>query len=166
MDLTTYVGGFHIPERVAKMQYRPLGATGLKVSVLGLGGSALGSVFGAATEENVNNVVHEALQSGINIIDTSPWYGNSQEVLGKALKRIPRESYYISTKAGRYRGENGEAVFDFRAETVTRSMEQSLSLLGLTYVDFGLVHDIEFCPDLDIIVNETLPDLDCTTTPS
>ena len=52
------------------------------------------------TQETVNEIVLKAVQSGINFIDTSPWYGQgvSEERLGIALKNIPREKYYIATK--------------------------------------------------------------------
>ena len=90
---STFVEGFHDAEVVKKMVYRPLGGeTGLTVSALSLGASSLGSAFRETDEGESIAVVHEALKSGINLIDTAPWYGHgkSETVLGKALKGIPR----------------------------------------------------------------------------
>ena len=74
-QVATYVAGFHDAELVKKMKYRPLGETGLEVSVLSFGASSLGSVFRKTNEEESIAVVHTAIKSGINLIDTSPWYG-------------------------------------------------------------------------------------------
>ena len=60
----------------------------------------LGDVYGKVTQETVNEMVLKALRSGINFIDTAPWYGQgvSEQRLGIALKEIPRHTYYIATK--------------------------------------------------------------------
>lgn len=72
---------------------RKLGSTGLYVSALGFGASALGGVFHAVTDNECIAVVHTALKSGINVIDTAPWYGQGQSetMLGKALRGVPRQ---------------------------------------------------------------------------
>lgn len=75
-------------------------------------------------------------------------------MLGKALKALPRDQIIISTKVGRY----GVDKFDFSAQRVTASVEESLKRLQLDYIDLIQCHDIEF-GDLDKIVNETLPAL-------
>lgn len=157
----TYVEGFHDPEVVKKMIYRPLGGdTGLQVSILSLGGSSLGSVFHETNLDECIEVVHTAIKSGINLIDTSPWYGHgkAEEVLGKALVGIPREAYYLFTKCGRYFPETLR-TFDFSAERVTKSVDESLARLGVEYLDCIQVHDPEFCPDYKIIAEQTLPAL-------
>lgn len=139
------------------MEYRVLGSTGLKVSALGFGASPLGGgVFGSVDESEAIKSVHAALDLGINIIDVSPFYGytRAETVLGKALKGIPRDRYYLGTKVGRY----GDNQFDFSAERVVRSVHESLSRLGLDYVDILQSHDNEY-GDLDHIVNETIPAL-------
>jgi aryl-alcohol dehydrogenase-like predicted oxidoreductase len=81
-------------------------------------------------------VIELAVRSGINLIDTAPWYGHgkSETVLGKGLANIPRSSYYLTTKVGRYLPDPTE-MFDFRAERVIRSVDESLQRLGLDYVD-------------------------------
>lgn len=114
-----------------------------------------------ADESECAKIVAEMLSKGLNIIDTAPWYGDtkSEQVLGKALKGIPREAYYIHTKVGRYKPEV-EHMFDFRKERVLASIDESLKHLGVEYLDLIQVHDPEFAPSLDIILNETLPALE------
>ncbi|CAN4111996.1 unnamed protein product [Withania somnifera] len=139
------------------LQLRPLGNTGLNVSSVGFGASPLGNVFGDVSEQEAFAAVREAFLLGVNFFDTSPFYGGtlSEKVLGKALKAlgVPREQYIVSTKCGRYKDG-----FDFSAERVTRSIDESLERLQLDYVDMFQCHDIEF-GSLDQIVNETLPTL-------
>lgn len=105
--------------------------------------------------------MHDALKAGINYIDTAPWYGQgrSEEVLGKALRDVPREAYYIATKVARYELDY-EHMFDFSAQKTRESVEKSLQLLGLDYVDVIQIHDIEFAENLEIVLNETLPTLE------
>jgi L-galactose dehydrogenase len=102
------------------MEYRDLGQTGLKVSVLSFGASSLGSVFRNIDEAEGIRTVHTAIDLGINFIDVSPYYGltKAETVLGKALKEIPRDAYYLATKLGRY----GDAEFDFSASRVVTSL--------------------------------------------
>ncbi|XP_068156397.1 uncharacterized protein [Drosophila tropicalis] len=156
----TYVKGFHNEEQVKRMEYRKLGKTGLEISKIAFGGGALCRAYGLDLDEGIRTV-HEALKSGINYIDTAPYYGQGQSetVLGKALKGVPREAYYIATKVARY-GSDYENMFDFSAKKTRESVENSLKLLGLNYLDVVQIHDIEFAKDLDIVLNETLPTLE------
>jgi L-galactose dehydrogenase len=140
------------------MEYRPLGKTGLSVSSLAYGGSSLGSAFREVDESEGIRSVHVALDHGINLIDTAPYYGatKAETVLGKALRSVARDRYYLATKVARY----GPAIedFDFSAERVTRSVDESLARLGVDYIDFIQVHDMEF-GSLRQIVGETIPAL-------
>lgn len=138
------------------MQYRPLGNTGMNISILGLGTAPLGGAYGGFEKATAIRAVHTALDLGINIIDTSPYYGAtvSESVLGEALAGIPRDRYFLATKLGRY----GLNDFDFSAARVARSIDESLARLRLDYVDILLCHDIEFV-DMEQIVSETLPAL-------
>lgn len=140
------------------MQYRKLGHTGLEVSVLAFGGSSLGSVFRDIDEAEGIRAVHTAIDHGINLIDTAPFYGltRAESVLGQALREIPREHYFLATKVGRY-GHKPED-FDFSSKRVTRSVDESLARLNVDYVDFIQVHDMEF-GDINQIIQETLPAL-------
>jgi len=140
------------------MKYNSLGNTDLKVSQLAFGGSSLGSVFKEIDESEGIRAVHLAVDHGINLIDTAPYYGatKAETVLGKALRTLPRERYYLATKVARYGPD--AADFDFSAERVTASVDESLLRLGIETIDFIQVHDIEF-GDLNQIVNETIPAL-------
>jgi L-galactose dehydrogenase len=124
--------------------------------VLSFGASSLGSVFRPIDESEGIRTVHTALDLGINFIDVSPYYGltRAETVLGKALKSVPRERYYLATKVGRY----GSDEFDFSAQRVIASVDESLARLGLDTIDLIQCHDIEF-GSLDQVVNETLPAL-------
>lgn len=92
----------------------------------------------------------------MNFFDVSPFYGLTlaETVLGKALSDLPRDSFVLSTKVGRY----GADKFDFSAERVTQSVEESMQRLNVDVIDIIQCHDIEFS-DLDQIVTETLPAL-------
>src|SRR4051812_3353419 len=138
------------------MHYRQLGSTGLNVSVLSYGASPLGNAFRTIDEDEGIRTVRTALDLGVNFLDTSPHYGEtkSETVLGRALKGVSRQTYLLATKVGQY----GEGKFDFSAERVTRSFEESCARLGTDYIDVLHCHDIEFA-DLNQIVNETLPAL-------
>ncbi|GAB4853377.1 hypothetical protein Ancab_017553 [Ancistrocladus abbreviatus] len=139
------------------LERRELGNTGLKVSSIGFGASPLGNVFGTISDEEAIATVRRAFRLGINFFDTSPFYGRtlSETVLGKCLRalEVPRNEYVVATKCGRY----GDG-FDFSAERVTRSIDESLTRLQLDYVDVLHCHDIEF-GSLDQIVDETIPAL-------
>ena len=140
------------------MEYRELGNTGLEVSAISFGASSLGSVFRQINESDGIRTVRMAVDLGINFIDVSPYYGltKAETVLGKALQQIPRDSYYLATKVGRY-GERIDA-FDFSAERVTASVDESLARLQVETIDIIQCHDIEF-GDLDQVVDETIPAL-------
>jgi len=138
------------------LEYRTLGKTGLKVSALSFGASSLGGVFKPVDESVAIRTVHTALDLGINFIDVSPFYGytKAEEVLGKALKGIPRSRYYLATKVGRY----GDAEFDFSAKRSAESVEASLRRLGVDYLDLIQSHDNEY-GDLNQVIEETIPAL-------
>lgn len=139
------------------MKYRKLGNTGMDVSILSFGASSLGSVFRDTDDAESIRTVHEALDVGINFIDVSPYYGltKAESVLGKAIREVPRDSFYLSTKAGRY----GADTFDFSAKRIVSSVEESLSRLHTDYLDVLFLHDIEFV-NPEIIYEEALPALD------
>ncbi len=141
------------------MVYNELGKTGMRVSNLGFGASSLGGVFNDIREAEGIRAVHTAVDNGINFIDVSPYYGHykAETVLGKALKEIPRDKYYLSTKVGRY-GKDGVNTWDYSAKRVTDSVYESMERLNIDYIDLINVHDVEFA-DLNQIVNETLPAL-------
>lgn len=141
------------------MEYRDLGKTGLKVPVLSFGASSLGGVFHSIKENDALKAVFTAVENGLNFIDVSPYYGHykAETVLGKALKELPRESFILSTKVGRY-GKDGINTWDYSAKRAKESVYESMDRLNIDYIDLINVHDIEFA-DLHQVVNETLPAL-------
>lgn len=146
------------------MNYNELGKTGMKVSQLSFGASSLGGVFHQIDEVEARNAVFTAVDNGINFIDVSPYYGHyrAETVLGKALKEIPRDKYYISTKVGRY-GKDGKNIWDYSGKKATESVYESMERLNIDHIDLINVHDIEFQAalpgGLQKVVEETLPAL-------
>ena len=146
------------------MRYTELGKTGMSVSHLSFGASSLGSVFHETNEKDSYEAVEAAIEGGINFIDVSPYYGHykAETVLGKALRNIPRDKYFLSTKVGRY-GKDGKNTWDYSAQRVTDSVYESMERLGIDHIDLINVHDIEFQGDLpgglQKVVDETLPAL-------
>src|ERR1043166_2412245 len=138
------------------MNTRLLGRTGLRLPILGFGASSLGQEFRRVSLEEALESVRVALDCGLNFIDTSPFYGRglSEVLLGIALRDVPRDSYTLCTKLGRY----DLAHFDFSARRVAESVDVSLHRLGTDYLDIVLCHDIEFV-EMQQIVDETLPAL-------
>jgi aryl-alcohol dehydrogenase-like predicted oxidoreductase len=146
------------------MRYTELGKTGMKISHLSFGASSLGSVFRETNEKESFEAVEVAIEGGINFIDVSPYYGHykAETVLGKALRNIPRDKYFLSTKVGRY-GKDGVNTWDYSARRVTDSVYESMERLGIDFIDLINVHDIEFQAalpgGLQLVVDETLPAL-------
>jgi len=146
------------------MVYNEIGTTGMRVSNLGFGASSLGGVFRGIKESEGIEAVFTAVDNGINFIDVSPYYGHlkAETVLGKALKDIPRDKYYLSTKVGRY-GKDGKNIWDYSAKRATESVYESMERLNVDYIDIINVHDVEFQDDMEgglqKIVDETLPAL-------
>lgn len=131
----------------------------MKLSNLSFGASSLGGVFHSINEKEGIATVHAAVEKGVNFIDVSPYYGftRAETVLGEALKEIPREKYYLSTKVGRY-GAGGIKSWNYSAKRAKESVYESLNRLNIEYIDLINVHDIEFS-DLNQVIHETLPAL-------
>ncbi|WP_193214240.1 aldo/keto reductase [Luteolibacter marinus] len=138
------------------MQTRPLGKTGIDLPVLSFGASSLGAEFRSITFDEAMRSTRTALDLGMNFIDTSPYYGRgmSEIMLGLGLREVPRDSYLLGTKLGRYSDQH----FDFSAKRVEESVHVSLQRLKTDHLDVLLLHDVEFVP-LPQIWEETLPAL-------
>src|SRR3954467_6811588 len=123
------------------MQHRPLGRIGLELPWLSFGASSLGQEFRTVDMAEALRSVRVALDLGMNFIDTSPFYGRgmSECLLGVALRGVPRESYILGSKLGRY----DKAHFDFSAKRVVESVDVSLHRMGVDHLDICLCHDIE-----------------------
>lgn len=123
-----------------------LGRTGISVSRVGLGCSALGGVFGAVAQSEAIATVHAALDAGVTLFDTAPAYGatRSERLLGKALTGVDRDRFVLSTKAGKQTDENGEDTFDFSEAGIRRSVDESRERLGVERIDVVHLHDFDY----------------------
>lgn len=135
------------------MEYRYLGSTGLRLSELGFGAAGLGNDFGTLDPADGTRAVEKAIDHGINFFDTAPYYGRtlSEKRLGAALEG-KREGVVLSTKIGRY----DRAAFDFSAERVRSSIDESLQRLRTDHVDLLIAHDVEF-GNREQIISDTIP---------
>jgi D-threo-aldose 1-dehydrogenase len=149
---------------------------GVHLTPLGLGGAQLGNLYRAIDDQQAMDLVDAAWEAGIRYFDTAPHYGLglSERRLGRALAKRPRDEFVVSTKVGRLlvpdptgadrlddEGFKVPAVFrrhwDFSADGVQRSLEESLERLGLDHVDIVFAHD----PDdhLEQTLSEGIPAL-------
>ncbi|MCW5850193.1 MAG: aldo/keto reductase [Anaerolineae bacterium] len=119
------------------------GRTGLRVTRLGLGTAPLGNLYETLPEAQAIATVEHALAAGINFLDTAPLYGagQSERRLGQALAGVPRDSFVLSTKVGRLVQPDGQVIFNWTRDGIRRSLDESLTRLGLDRVDIVLMHD-------------------------
>ena len=120
------------------MEYRRLGRTGFDVSLLSLGSGGarvLGQALGYSQAQQTA-LVRRALDLGVNLIDTSAQYRDSEAILGRALAGVPRDSYFLATKWLAL--EDGRLVPD--PKLLTAGVEESLSRLRTDYVDVMMFH--------------------------
>ena len=128
------------------MELRPLGATGLRVSPLGLGTVKFGrnqgvkypQPFALSSDQEALALLDLAWDLGINLLDTAPAYGESEERLGRLLRQCRRD-WVIVTKVGEA-FHDGVSRFDFSAAATRTSVERSLRRLGVTTLDAVLIH--------------------------
>lgn len=139
---------------------RKLGSAPLEVTQLGLGCGPLGGFRAAIPEDEAQAIVMAAHAEGIRLFDTSPLYGHGQSELrvGQALRQLPRESFVLSTKVGRWLtpvgpgqprdglrpgGLDFRPTYDLSRDGVLRALEQSHCRLGLAAIDILLIHDVD-----------------------
>jgi L-galactose dehydrogenase len=136
------------------IQTRPLGKTGIDLPILSFGASSLGAEFRQISLDEAMLSTRTALDLGMNFIDTSPFYGRgmSEILLGLGLQGVPRDSYLLGSKLGRY----SDIHFDFSAKRVEESVHISLQRLKTDHLDILLMHDPEFV-SLPQLWEETLP---------
>jgi aryl-alcohol dehydrogenase-like predicted oxidoreductase len=151
----TFVKGFHYEEQISRMEYQRLGSTHMYVSKISIGGGTLcDSFYGKLDFDEAKRTVIEAFKRGINYIDTAVFYGQgeSESNIGKILKDVPRQAYYIATKTCRFE-RTGEGQFDFGYERTMKSVDESLKRLGVDYIDLYQLHDVEFADSIDEVIN-------------
>ncbi len=146
------------------MDHRTLGREGPAVSPIGFGAVKIGRNTGVKypgrydlpTDTDVGRLLNGVLDLGINLIDTAPAYGSSEERIGQAIGHR-RDEYLLSTKAGE-RFADGTSTFDFRGEAIRASLAASLRRLRTDHVDLLLLHsdgrDLAIQADTDAV--ETL----------
>jgi D-threo-aldose 1-dehydrogenase len=140
---------------------RPLGRTKLRVTILGLGTATLGNLYAPVTDADAAATLTAAFDSGLNFVDTAPFYGHgwSEHRVGEVLHNRKRDGIVLSTKIGRLlqpkdpaKGIDGgvfaavlpfEPMFDYSYDGVMRSLEDSLQRLGTHRVDVLLIHDVD-----------------------
>jgi aryl-alcohol dehydrogenase-like predicted oxidoreductase len=134
------------------MDYRTLGRTGVKVSPLCLGAMMFGA-WGTPDHDESIKIIHRALDAGINFIDTADVYsfGESEEIVGKALAQVKREKIVLATKVHGAMGRDPNAQGNSRRWIIS-GCENSLRRLGTEYIDLYQIHR----PSPDTDVDETL----------
>jgi aryl-alcohol dehydrogenase-like predicted oxidoreductase len=121
------------------LELRRLGRTHMMVTAVSLGGAGLGGIFGPVGDAEGVGAVEAALELGINYLDTSPKYGEAERRMGIALRGVPRERYYISSKVGTHPSRPG----DYSADTARWTVENSLRVLGVDHLDLCHLHEPE-----------------------
>jgi aryl-alcohol dehydrogenase-like predicted oxidoreductase len=134
------------------MEYRTLGRTGVKVSPLCLGAMMFGS-FGNRDHDDSVRIIHRAVDAGINFIDTADMYsfGESEEIVGKALAQIKRHQIVLATKVHGAMGRDPNAQGNSR-RWIMAECERSLRRLGTDYIDLYQIHR----PSPETDIDETL----------
>lgn len=121
---------------MAEIERRILGSTGMEVTVLGFGGAEIG--YESATQETTTRLLNEALDNGLNVIDTAECYMASEEMIGQAASHR-RGEYYLFTKCGHE--EHGKG--DWSSESLLRTIERSLKRLRTDVVDLVQLHSCD-----------------------
>jgi aryl-alcohol dehydrogenase-like predicted oxidoreductase len=141
------------------IEYRTLGKTGLKVSVLGFGGSEIG--YQAVAQRTVDKILNTALDAGINVIDTAECYADGESLIGKAIAKR-RGEVVLMTKCGHAPLNSaadragGYAQPDWDPAMLTRSIERSLKNLRTDYIDVMQFHSPPLATLKDCRVIEVL----------
>jgi len=128
---------------MASLPQRDIGKSGIKSSAMGLGCMSFSGVYGASDDTTAISLIHEALDRGITMLDSSDAYGkgHNEELLGKALKGR-RQGAVLATKFGNLGGAGGKFA-DGRPEFVIASCEASLKRLGVEAIDLYYQHRID-----------------------
>jgi len=129
------------------MHYRTLGRTGIKVSPYALGAMMFATSFGNPDPDDSARMIHQALDAGINFIDTADAYGDSEEVVGKAL-RGRRDDVVLATKFGRQVGDDPRHQGASRRWIVT-AVENSLRRLRVDHIDLYQLHRTDPATDVE-----------------
>lgn len=139
---------------------RPIGRTGIEVTVMGFGGAPLGNLYAAIPDEEARGALSAAWEAGVRYFDTAPLYGYglSEHRFGEILRGQKRDDFVLSTKVGRVLRPQRqpaasddkfvnagpfEPIYDYTKDGARQSIEQSLHRLGMSRVDVVFIHDID-----------------------
>ncbi len=139
---------------MASIPFRPLGSSGINVSALGLGCMGMSFAYGPADEAESLRVLRRYIELGGNFFDTAEVYGPylNEELLGRFLREVPRESVVLATKFG-FKFVNGvRSGVDSSPENVRRACNDSLSRLGIDHIDLYYQHRV----DPNVPIEETM----------
>ena len=127
------------------MEYRKLGKDGPQVSALGLGCMGMSYVYGPADEKESLHVLRRYLALGGNFLDTAEVYGpyKNEELLGRFLREVPRDSVIVATKFGFRIGPNGIEGVDSSPANIRRACDGSLNRLGIETIDLYYQHRVD-----------------------
>src|SRR5258707_11795271 len=141
-----------IEEKV--MQQRPLGKNGPLVSALGLGCMGMSYAYGPADENESLRVLRRYLELGGNFLDPAEVYGpyKNEELLGRFLRDVPRDSVVVATKFGFRFDENQIRAVDSSPANVRRACDASLHRLGIDVIDLFYQHRV----DPNVAIEETV----------
>src|SRR6202790_1218554 len=136
------------------MEYRRLGKSGPQVSALGLGCMGMSTAYGPADEKESLQVLRRYLELGGNFLDTAEVYGpyKNEELLGRFLREVPRDSVVVATKFGFRFDSNGIRSVDSSPENVRRACDASLQRLGIETIDLYYQHRV----DPNVPIEETV----------
>jgi L-galactose dehydrogenase len=141
------------------MNYRTLGRTGLKISIMGMGTGGgpdpLGQKSGRP-ESEARALLRRAYDLGINFFDTAPGYMESEVILGRALKEYPRDSYILSTKIPLAGGMPGEPMKVMKAEEIEPAVTRSLQRMQVDTIDLLLI-GVAGPDHLQLVLDEHIP---------
>ena len=122
------------------LEHRRIGRTDMVVTAVSLGGAGLGGIFGPVGDADGVAAVEKAFELGINYLDTSPKYGEAERRMGMALRGVPRDSYYISSKVGTHPSRQPG---DYSADAARWTVDNSLKVLGVDHLDLCHLHEPE-----------------------
>jgi aryl-alcohol dehydrogenase-like predicted oxidoreductase len=136
------------------MEHRTLGKNGPRVSALGLGCMGMSTAYGPADEKESLQVLRRYLELGGNFLDTAEVYGpyKNEDLLGRFLREVPRESVVVATKFGFRIGSDGIRGVDSSPENVRRACDASLQRLGIETIDLYYQHRV----DPNVPIEETV----------
>ena len=164
----TYHSGYGVDKAtVQAMPFTTLLGTNMQVSRLSMGLGAGSGSYGHTSRKEAIEAVQKAYELGVNYFDTSPMFGydrDGEKILAEALKGIPRESYYVSTKVGRYLVEVDDHVLggkrwrtehDYESPRATKSILRSMETMNVDYIDLVYIQDPHFAPSFGIVKTGT-----------